>query len=702
MRTLAIYALEVLACSGVLLAAYAILLDRRVRFGWCRAYLLASPLLAAIIPLLRIPVWPGEVVELTPTISLPATEWTAEVVAKAAPGITPEAVCLAIYLLGAGLVAGVMLWQVMSIRRLWRGAAITRTERFTLVRTPQQIVSFSFFRSIYIWDQIPAGELRVIIAHEASHIAHRHSAERVAMECMKAALWWNPFVWLTARRLTEAEEFEADSDVLAEGHDIEHYMKTIFRQLFGYSPEIANGLRDSLTKKRFKMMTTKTSGRYSLLRLAGTLPVVTGLLCAFSFTTRAAEIRIAETAQSPAAETTLRDAAKKNVSVTVFRNGKPLPGAIVLIGGSTAGAVTDKEGTAQIAAAPGNELVVSHVGCRTRKIRVSDTSDTEHFEIALETETTQLTPVSVTPNAPKPAADQHAADAGQEQKTAPATNGAAAAGIASAPAEDEPFLIAEKMPSFRGGDLNTFRIWVQEHLQYPAEAVKRKIQGRVILNFTVEKEGSISDIEILRSPDKLLADEACRVIASLPAGAWTPGEQRGEKVRVKYTLPLDFRMEPTKTTEKPASAAVSTPAPASTPASAPASASAEDEVFLITEVMPSFRGGDLNTFRIWVQEHLQYPAEAVKRKIQGRVILNFTVEKEGSISDIEILRSPDKLLADEVRRVIGSMPADSWTPGRQRGQNVRVKLTIPVDFRPNQPAGTAIPQQAENTQGSIE
>lgn len=117
-------------------------------------------------------------------------------VEEAAPAVTPEAICLAVYLIGVGLVAGVMLWQVVRIRRLRRGAAITRTERFTLVRTPQRIASFSFFRSIYLWDQIPAGELQAIVAHEASHVTHRHSAERVAMECMKAALWWNPFVWL--------------------------------------------------------------------------------------------------------------------------------------------------------------------------------------------------------------------------------------------------------------------------------------------------------------------------------------------------------------------------------------------------------------------------------------------------------------------------------------------------------------------------
>ena len=156
MKALAIYALEVLACSGVLLGAYAILLDRRVRFRWCRAYLLASPLVAALIPLLRIPVWPGKVIEVAPTVALPAEEWTAEVIEEAAPVVTPEILCLAGYLVGVSLIAGVMLWQVVRIRRLRRGAAITRTDRFTLVRTPQRIASFSFFRSIYIWDQTPA------------------------------------------------------------------------------------------------------------------------------------------------------------------------------------------------------------------------------------------------------------------------------------------------------------------------------------------------------------------------------------------------------------------------------------------------------------------------------------------------------------------------------------------------------------------
>ena len=254
--------------------------------------------------------------------------------------------------------------------------------------------------------------------------------------------------------------------------------------------------------------------------------------------------------------------------------------------------------------------------------------------------------------------------------------------IASASTEDMPFLIVEKMPSFRGGDLNDFRAWVQEHLQYPAEAVERNIQGRVVVTFTIEKEGSVSNILVLQSPDKLLADEARRVIASSPAGAWTPGEQRGEKVRVKYTLPVDFRLPQTES---------------ATVQGAPDG----NEPFLVTEKMPSFRSGEIKDFRNWIQMHIQYPAEAMKNNIQGRVIVSFIVEKDGSVSNILVLQSPDKLLADEALRVIASSPAGAWTPGEQRGEKVRVKYTLPVDFY-LQGSGDKLSERPEKPQGSLD
>jgi len=77
--------------------------------------------------------------------------------------VTPEIFCLGLYLLGAVLIAGVMAWQVFRIYRLRRGAEISRTGDYTLVRTRQEIASFSFLRTIYVWDKTPAGELAAIL-----------------------------------------------------------------------------------------------------------------------------------------------------------------------------------------------------------------------------------------------------------------------------------------------------------------------------------------------------------------------------------------------------------------------------------------------------------------------------------------------------------------------------------------------------------
>ena len=387
MKPAIVYMLEVLVCSGVLLAAYAILLERRVRFRWCRLYLLLTTFTAALIPLLRIPVWPGRVVAAAPAIPPDLPVWTGEVLPDESGGfaVTPESLCLGLYLLGAVLIAGVMAWQVVRIHRLRRGAEISRTGDYTLVRTRQEIASFSFLRTIYVWDQTSAGELAAILAHESSHIAHRHSIERILMELMKALLWWNPFAWIAARRLTEAEEFEADNDVLNSGYNRAEYMQTIFRQLFGYSPEIANGLRNSLTKKRFKMMTMQTKSRHGLLRLAGTLPAVIGLLCAFGFTSRAAVIVAPATApatgttEEPTGIRTAADAMQKQdktctatLSVVDKKDKRPIEGALVQAAGTPKGTVTGKDGRAVITVPEGSELKISHIGYEPRTIGVKD------------------------------------------------------------------------------------------------------------------------------------------------------------------------------------------------------------------------------------------------------------------------------------------------------------------------------------------
>ena len=105
----------------------------------------------------------------------------------------------------------------------------------------------------------------------------------------------------------------------------------------------------------------------------------------------------------------------------------------------------------------------------------------------------------------------------------------------------------------------------------------------------------------------------------------------------------------------------------------------ENVVFKVVETMPSFPGGDAALMK-FISDNVRYPAIAQENGIQGRAICQFTVEKDGSISDIQIVRSAgDETLDKEAKRVIKSMP--KWSPGKQRGKAVRVSYTIPINFR---------------------
>lgn len=102
------------------------------------------------------------------------------------------------------------------------------------------------------------------------------------------------------------------------------------------------------------------------------------------------------------------------------------------------------------------------------------------------------------------------------------------------------FQVVETMPTFPGGDQALFK-FLSDNIRYPVIAQENGIQGRVICQFVVNRDGSIVDVEVVRSVDPSLDREAIRVIRSMPN--WKPGMQRGKAVRVKYTLPVNFRLQ---------------------------------------------------------------------------------------------------------------------------------------------------------------
>lgn len=426
MRELIVYMLETLACSAVLMLLYGVLFDRRVSFAFCRTYLLVSTVAAVVIPLLRIPVWSAVTVAAESEIVV--GEILSAVVADGSGTVAVgvREIVIIVYAGGVILSLAAMAVQLRNIWCLARGGELLRERNPRIVRTAESISSFSFFDTIYLSREIAGDDVKAIVAHESSHIRHRHSVEKVAMQLLRALMWWNPFVWIAQRRLTEVHEYEADADVLSEGYDVNDYITSILKSLLGYSPDIANSFRDSLTIKRFKMMTTKKTSRYALLRTLAVLPVAAALLCAFSFTAKAEPTAV------------------------------PVP----------------------------------------------------------EAETAVPVAESVAPEA----------EATQPQE----------------PQKDDVLMRAEVMPKFNGGDVQDFRTWVMSQIHYPESMVKGNIQGQMLVSFVINKDGKLTDFQIVKELHKDASEQVAGIFSKSPL--WTPGMDNGKAVSVKFLLPLDFRL----------------------------------------------------------------------------------------------------------------------------------------------------------------
>lgn len=105
----------------------------------------------------------------------------------------------------------------------------------------------------------------------------------------------------------------------------------------------------------------------------------------------------------------------------------------------------------------------------------------------------------------------------------------------------------------------------------------------------------------------------------------------------------------------------------------------EDHIFEIVEEAPVPPGGDIQKLLKWIAKNIKYPESAANNGVQGRVVLRFVVEKDGSVSDVQVVKKVDPALDKEAVRVVSSM--DKWKPGKQRGKPVRSRFTLPVQFK---------------------
>ena len=226
------------------------------------------------------------------------------------------------------------------------------------------------------------------------------------------------------------------------------------------------------------------------------------------------------------------------------------------------------------------------------------------------------------------------------------------------------------------GNVNEFIEYVKSKIVYPPAAQENGISGSVIVEFTIEEDGSVTNVKLFRGVDPLLDNELLRVVNSSPK--WTPGKDRGKTEKEKYTFGHNFRLNE------------QTPVVAITPTGVRTvfennDTNDEDEVLFASLAkgdQPLFDGKDAETaFREWVYTKVVYPPIAQESGIQGRVYEAFTIGKDGSVTNVRLVRGADPLLDNETLRVIKASP--KWTPGKKDGKPVNVRFQFQLLFRVN-------------------
>ena len=670
------YFLKINVAIALFYAFYRLFFYKDTFFTWRRAALLCFFAISAVYPLLNIQTWITEqepmvaMADLYADIVLPEFTITPEQATSDWKSLLLQTVGFAYW--GMVIVLAIRFFiQLAGIIRLafrCRKAKIGNTNVHLL---RQASGPFSFFHWIFIHPTSHTeDELSEILTHEQTHANQWHSIDVLVSEIVCIFCWFNPFAWLMKREIRTNLEYLADNRVLETGHDSKAYQY----HLLGLSHHkaaatIYNSFNVLPLKKRIKMMNKKRTreiGRTKYLMflpLAALLMIISNIE-AVARTTKempkdvieAVEENLASNSTTPEMEVATEaipvetpiSQQDKDKLVTykgkvVDKDGKPVEGAELLIDGShklpqDQSFVTDKNGNFSFMA-----FENAHIGVIWNKndkymlkgIRY-DQKERTNLKIVMDDQ--WQNPPSNDPNNPV-------------------------------------FEVVEIMPEFPDGGMSGLMQFLSKNIQYPINAQKNHTQGRVTVQFVVNKDGSISEPKIIRGVDPDLDGEAIRVISLMPK--WKPGMQKGQPVRVKYTVPVMFRLsdDGQKEEYKPIPKIDETVVVGYASKQAPAE---EDPVFEVVENMPEFAGG-MGGLMQYLSKNIKYPVEAQKAGIQGRVIMQVIIDKNGNVTNPKVTQPVDPLLDTEAIRVTASMP--KWKPGTQRGMPVNVKYTFPIVFR---------------------
>ena len=524
---------------------------------------------------------------------------------------------------------------------------------YTEIKTDYEHLPFSFFNYVFISDQLKFKdpEWNRILIHEISHVHGWHSLDILFVELIGTFFWWNPLIYWYKKNIRDTHEYIADAQVL-KSTDTESYGSLLVGSAqSGLQLSLANHFIYSQLKNRIDMMLKDKSKKSMIWKYALILPALFFLVVLFAYKTpekgKNEEIQL----------TRLQDSLPSNVLYLL--NGKKVkldeikniaPDQI-----SSMNVIKSQKDLEKYGDEGKNGVIeiftkTNAILLDRREHKIIDSNPREIFKVVEE--------------APRFPGCESLSSMDEKKKCA-----------------------AEKMLQY-----------LYQNIRYPDQARKDSIQGRAVITFVIEKDGRITDAEIARDLGGGCGAEALRVINlmnSMPE-KWIPGRQGGKSVAVQYNIPIAFKLSGNSSTNL-------TPSANSNNLNAPSAATSQlilksktgEEIYKVVEEAPRFPGCenlvDIDAKKKCADEkmlqflykNINYPKEAKEKGIQGRVVIGFVIEADGTVGESAIVKEIGGGCGAEALRVINLMNTlhEKWIPGKQRGNAVAVQYNIPIAFK---------------------
>ena len=477
---MAIYLIKINVALMLLYGFYRLTVSRDTFFGLRRLTLWLIYAVVLMVPALNLEYWVRDTPTMVSMANVYADTFYPVVVVKAqASGITWMDMLLGIYWVGVAVLSLRLVWQLFSIIRLVVISRKQEVEGITVHLLKGDGSPFSFFRWVFMYPSTLEGrQLHEVMVHECTHVSGLHSLDTLFSELFSIACWFNPFAWLMKQEVRMNLEYLADESVLSDGNARKSYQYHLLGLAYRQSNE-----------------STKIANNFNLLPLKKRIKMMNKR--------RTSEIGKAK-----------------------YLLFAPLAGVLLMVSNIESVAREIGEQIPEVAEVQQKAEQALNADVAVANPMAKDAVEMMNPAEAEEMEADKAAEAALI------AVEQAKQAAEEKVKTKPQTD--------TTKKKNSWDCIPETMPYFPGGNVLMLK-YLADNIKYPASAVKAKKQGRVIVGFIVQKDGSITHAKIVRSIDPELDAEALRVVKGMPK--WTPGTQLGKPVSVKYTLPVKFSLQ---------------------------------------------------------------------------------------------------------------------------------------------------------------